>query len=762
MYRRRLTAAVVVVGLAVTIVAGVRVAATQRIALEQRLLVDAVTYTGAMQGELERHVGAAYALRDLFDDGPVVTRAQYERAIEALGPEQFPALHGISVIRPVEPGALSEFVREKRSGGYPGYPAADLSSPRTRWLVSLVAPYSHNGHLLGRDVRGHPELEATFARARDLAEPALARAVSDAGDPSSQRVGLAVPVYALGEGAATVAQRREHLVGWVVTDVHTAGLIDGVATQRDLEVVLVDETDGVPAPIGRSGVADGDHGAAVERTIDVYGRTWTVRVAPGSGYVAGIERHAPEVVLAVGLLLTAAFGALVHVLCQRSAHAQRLVSIRTGELAETNQQLVAVNGELALRLDEISQHAAVDGIVQRATREVSQALTFEDALDRVRIVLGEVATFDRVGFSVRVDGRRMRVVAVAGPAAPLAPAGVEYGASERLWQSFSTRDLVVSRDTSGARDGTIEHVLAQRGIAGIVTIPLVARGAVAGILTLAATTPLELAPRDLQLLSRVTDGIAGPLVTLLGLEAERQAAVQLRQLDQLKDEFVGVVAHDLKGPLSVVVGYTDLLLEQCDDGTLDADLARHALAAMQRAATDQERLIADLLESQRLALGVAVPSPAPVVVGDLVRDTIRDLGSGTRADVSFEDLSGSAVASADAEWLRRVVTNLTTNAWKYGGASIEVRVLRRPGTVRVEVTDHGPGIPAEDVPRLFQRFSRLGSGPGTPAGTGLGLYICKQLVEAQGGIVGVESIPGEGSTFWFSLPSSGVRTAVRA
>lgn len=444
----------------------------------------------------------------------------------------------------------------------------------------------------------------------------------------------------------------------------------------------------------------------------------------------------------------------MYVLGQRSAAAERIAELRSRELEETNDELSVVNRELALRNAELRQHATVDGFVQRATSEVSHARTVQDALERLRTVLLDVADFDRVGYSERVDERRMLVRDVAGPGAATAPAGVEYVASRRLWESLATRDLVVIQDTSDAAEGTVEAVLWDRGIHGIITLPLVARGEVAGVLTLGATSPLDLSAGDVRLLSRVADGIAGPLGALLGLEAEQQAAAQLRQLDELKDEFLGIVAHDLRGPLTVVTGYTELLLAEHAAGTFDRRVVAEGLTAMQRAASHQERLIAALLESQRLALGVAVPTRTPIVLAELVRETVRDLASGTTARVAFDDLSDGRQVSADGEWIRRVVVNLVTNAWKYGSPVIDVELHRGDGTVRVEVRDHGPGISPTDLPRLFQRFTRLERvGPDQPAGTGLGLYICRQLVEAHGGAVGADSLSGVGSTFWFDLPT---------
>lgn len=767
-HRNALTAAIVAVGLLLTALAGVRVSDTQRTAVEQRLLVDATAYAGELEGELERHLGAAYAIREVFHHAPIVGRSEYERAIEAIGEESLTGLQGINVIRPVAGEDVADFVRNKRETGYEDFAVEEPSSPRDRWLVSLVAPFEGNGHLLGIDVRDVPGLAEPFARARDRRSPVMGPVVAEpAGRPPEPRVGLAVPVYREDALLATVEERRANLVGWVVTTVRTEELVDRLQP-TDVEVLVVDGTGPARTTVGRSGVADGDHARAAERRVEILGRTWTVRVAPGPRYLAGVERWAMPVVVVLGLLLTAAIAALVHVLGQRSAHARRLVEVRTRELADSNAELTAVNDELGRRLAELRDHGETDHLVQRATAEVSQARSVADALERLRAVLGEVAAFDRIGFSERLQGRRMEVREWVGEGIPAVTAGVEFVASSWMWDTFAgQRRLVLIDDTAAAPEGSLERVLARRGIGGLVSVPLVTRGEVAGLLTLVTGPTLDLSAGAVDRLSRVVDGIAGPLVTLLGLEAERRASEQLRRLDELKDEFVGVVAHDLRAPLAVVTGYTDLLLVDCDAGVMDPTLTREALTAVQRAAGSQERLIADLLESQRLALGVAVPLRAEIALADLVRGTVRDLAIGNETQVAFADDTDGAAVSVDPEWIQRVVTNLVTNAWRYGSDEIEVRVARDVDTVRVTVTDHGQGIAASDVPRLFQRFSRLAGaardgGRRTVGGTGLGLYICRKLVEAHGGRVGVDTEPGRGATFWFELPAVVVPARVQA
>lgn len=184
---------------------------------------------------------------------------------------------------------------------------------------------------------------------------------------------------------------------------------------------------------------------------------------------------------------------------------------------------------------------------------------------------------------------------------------------------------------------------------------------------------------------------------------------------------------------------------------------------MPRAASNQQRLIADLLVTAPGARCRRAGTGAPLVADDLVPETLADLASGTDVGVAFADGSDGGTVSTDAEWLRRVVTSLASNAWKYGGTTIDVHVRRGDGTVRVEVTDDGEGIGAEDVPRLFQRSSRLvPDGATSASGTGLGLYVCKQLIEAHDGRIVVESEAGVGRASGSSCPRRSCRPPCRS
>jgi signal transduction histidine kinase len=138
-------------------------------------------------------------------------------------------------------------------------------------------------------------------------------------------------------------------------------------------------------------------------------------------------------------------------------------------------------------------------------------------------------------------------------------------------------------------------------------------------------------------------------------------------------------------------------------------------------------------------------------VSDVIAAARTHVGPATSLELDYD--GNSLPVAADPDKLRQVLVNLVENAIKYAGGRIEVRVEPQYATTRFSVSDDGPGIPREQSDRIFEKFYRLDSSTTTAVGgTGLGLYICRELVEGMRGHISVHSIPGEGSTFSFELP----------
>ncbi|UJR83241.1 ATP-binding protein [Sandaracinus amylolyticus] len=227
----------------------------------------------------------------------------------------------------------------------------------------------------------------------------------------------------------------------------------------------------------------------------------------------------------------------------------------------------------------------------------------------------------------------------------------------------------------------------------------------------------------------------------------------LKELERLREEWTSVVAHDLRQPVNVITLAAGMLDEK--RAPLPEDKRKWAIASIRRAAGTLDRMIGDLLDASRIEARRISVDRREVSLATLVRDVVdRVPGAGPRCDVDLAPGAERAVL-ADPVRIEQVLTNLLTNALKYGepGARIAVRLLPRDRELEVIVTNRGPGIPPEEMPKIFGRFERTRAArAGRERGIGLGLYLSKGLIEAHDGRIWFESTPGELTSFHFTLP----------
>jgi signal transduction histidine kinase len=234
---------------------------------------------------------------------------------------------------------------------------------------------------------------------------------------------------------------------------------------------------------------------------------------------------------------------------------------------------------------------------------------------------------------------------------------------------------------------------------------------------------------------------------------------RLREVDQLKSDFLGNVSHELRTPLAAVKGYVDNLLDGVA-GPL-TDKPRHYLGRVRDNTDRLGRMVSDLLDLTRIEAGkielIARALPVADVVADAV-DGLRHIADERRVRVA-PDLAVSPPVWADPDRVHQVLTNLLANAIKFSPPGSHVAVTARPdagGLVRFTVEDSGPGIPRAECERVFDKFYQVGRVEGErPSGTGLGLTIARHLVELHGGRIWVEDAPGGGAAFVVLLPAAG-------
>jgi two-component system sensor histidine kinase/response regulator len=238
----------------------------------------------------------------------------------------------------------------------------------------------------------------------------------------------------------------------------------------------------------------------------------------------------------------------------------------------------------------------------------------------------------------------------------------------------------------------------------------------------------------------------------------KHARERLREMNEEKNEFMGIAAHDLRNPLSAIKGYSEMMIEDAQ-ALSHRELEENGRRVLETAARMAE-MVQNLLDANRIERGEMQLNVALTDLGPLLQpviETQRARATAKQQTIQLQLPPTPATALVDASITVQVLENLVSNAVKYSppGKNIFVRLQSSATTVRCEVQDEGPGLSAEDQKKLFGKFARLSARPtGGEHSTGLGLSIVKKMVEAMNGKVWCESELGRGATFIVELPST--------
>ena len=243
------------------------------------------------------------------------------------------------------------------------------------------------------------------------------------------------------------------------------------------------------------------------------------------------------------------------------------------------------------------------------------------------------------------------------------------------------------------------------------------------------------------------------------LFARVQTHLRLRRLSALKDEFLRMASHDLKNPLTEVLGVASLVESLVPPGTPMPAQMHELIGSMKKSARRMQHIIEDFLDFQVLEDGQLRLESAPMTLEALGAEIVAanlTYAADKAITLTFEPATGPLPVVGDSRRLAQVVQNLVDNAIKFTprGGRVRVCTSRDGDDALFEVRDSGPGLTPEDLAQAFRKYARLSSRPtGGEKSTGFGLPICKQLVERhEGGRIGVRNAEEGGSIFWFSLP----------
>jgi len=230
---------------------------------------------------------------------------------------------------------------------------------------------------------------------------------------------------------------------------------------------------------------------------------------------------------------------------------------------------------------------------------------------------------------------------------------------------------------------------------------------------------------------------------------------RLKELEKVRQDFVANVSHELRTPLTTIKGYTETLL----DGALREEVAPQFLQVIQKHADRLTKIVEDLLALSKIESKEFYLKRERLPLSELIDDVsgfVKEAAQKKKISISRSIVPSTLEMMGDRSYLEQVFVNLLDNAIKYtpeGGRVTISAIEKDQREIQFSIEDNGIGIPREDIPRIFERFYRVDKGRSQElGGTGLGLSIVKHLVQAHGGRVWVESQPGKGSTFYFTLP----------
>ncbi|HUS33778.1 MAG TPA: HAMP domain-containing sensor histidine kinase [Verrucomicrobiae bacterium] len=242
------------------------------------------------------------------------------------------------------------------------------------------------------------------------------------------------------------------------------------------------------------------------------------------------------------------------------------------------------------------------------------------------------------------------------------------------------------------------------------------------------------------------------------LQELRRSENRMREMKAEKNEFLSIVAHDLRSPLSNIVTSADIVAQDSEE--MPREQVKEFAEIICASGKHMIHLVENLMDLNAIEQGRMKMEIAPLELGEIVRGVAANYDAKAKAKqqkLSFVEEDGPLVAMADPHSAIQIFNNLLSNAIKYSpmGKRIDIRLRPNNGMIRCEVRDEGPGLSKEDLQKMFGKFAKLSPRPtGGEPSTGLGLSIVKKMVEAAGGNVWCESEPGKGSTFVVELRSA--------
>jgi len=381
------------------------------------------------------------------------------------------------------------------------------------------------------------------------------------------------------------------------------------------------------------------------------------------------------------------------------------------------------------------------------SRLITQAAEWKPALDKIAKLVRSIFIFDNLAvYLLDASGRGLDVMYAKA---------VGRGRREEAdvaWGEFLANKVTETNEITLERPDVSPEIdrLKRPFMLGI---PLMANNRYLGAIVFIRFGGPEFSPENIHL----AEYIANQMALLVERQKLKQefANLEAQHLQsKLQEDFISTITHELRSPLGFIKGYTTTLMRS--DTTWDQDTQQEFLQIIDQETDHLQELIENLLDSARLQSGQLDMTFQPVRLDALMNDVIM------RAQLHHPSLRINLEVSKNVQpiqgnpnRLSQVFENLLSNAAKYaGGSDVLIKIAEEDRRVHIYVQDRGPGVPEEHLPYIFNRFFRNPDHQGSARGSGLGLYICKQIIDAHNGQISATSRLGAGTSFHIVLPCS--------
>jgi signal transduction histidine kinase len=368
---------------------------------------------------------------------------------------------------------------------------------------------------------------------------------------------------------------------------------------------------------------------------------------------------------------------------------------------------------------------------------------WKTALDTILASMRDEFVYDNVAvYLLEAEGKSLDVgYARAVGRGKLAEADVSWGEGI-AGKVIAKKDVIVTEPSLRPRKDRLN-------LPYVIGLPLFMAGRLGGALLFVRFGGPVYSPSHLRM-SKLIALLAASLLESKALKEARASLESVQRQMRLQDDFVSTISHELRTPLGFIKGYSTSLLRQ--DTKWDEKTQHEFLSIIDEETDRLTQLIENMLESARLHSRTVKFKFQPLRLDALVRDVTTHVRAHNTELLVNLDFDVVPPILGDSVQLSQVFENLFSNAMKYAtGSPINIAMRRTEKKLRVSFSDHGPGIPDEFLPFIFERFYRV-PGERTVTGTGLGLYICKQIILAHHGKIWSESVLDKGTTFFIEMP----------